>query len=60
MQPTEAGHAFYARCCRLLQEEEAARLEAQALQEVPAGRLRVAAPECFTARHLVPDLAILL
>jgi DNA-binding transcriptional LysR family regulator len=57
VQPTEAGHAFYARCRRLLQEEEAARLEAQALQEMPVGRLRVAAPECFTARHLVPGLA---
>lgn len=57
VQPTEAGQAFYARCCRLLQDEEAALLEAQALQEVPVGRLRVAAPECFTARHLVPGLA---
>ena len=60
VQPTEAGRAFYARCRRLLEDEEAARLEAQALQEVPAGRLRVAAPECFTSRHLVPGLAAFL
>jgi DNA-binding transcriptional LysR family regulator len=60
VQPTEAGRAFYARCRRLLEDEEAARLEAQALQEAPAGRLRVAAPECFTSRHLVPGLAAFL
>lgn len=58
--PTEAGRVFYARCRRLLEEEAAARLEAQSLQETPAGRLRVAAPECFAARHLVPGLASFL
>jgi DNA-binding transcriptional LysR family regulator len=57
VQPTEAGRAFHARCRRLLDEAAAARLEAQSLQEAPAGRLRVAAPECFAARHLVPGLA---
>ena len=60
VQPTEAGRVFYARCRLLLREEEAARLEAQALQETPAGRLRVAAPECFAARHLIPGLATFL
>ncbi|MFC0385069.1 LysR family transcriptional regulator [Muricoccus vinaceus] len=60
VQPTEAGRAFYARCLLLLREEEAARLEAQALGEAPAGRLRIAAPECFTARHLMPGLAAFL
>ncbi len=57
VQPTEAGRAFYARCRRLLEEEAAARLEVQALQKAPAGRLRVAVPEAFAARHLVPALA---
>jgi DNA-binding transcriptional LysR family regulator len=57
VQPTEAGQVFYARCRRLLEEETAARLEAQALQKAPVGQLRVAAPECFAARHLVPGLA---
>ncbi|WPB84860.1 LysR family transcriptional regulator [Sediminicoccus rosea] len=60
VEPTEAGRVFYARCRRLLEEEAAARLEAQSLQEMPAGRLRVAAPECFAARHLVPGLASFL
>ncbi len=57
VQPTEAGRAFYARCRRLLDEEEEAQREAQALQQTPAGHLRVAAPECFAARWLVPALA---
>jgi DNA-binding transcriptional LysR family regulator len=60
VRPTEAGLAFYARCRRMLEEEEAARREAQAQQQAPAGRLRVAAPECFAARHLVPGLTAFL
>lgn len=60
VQPTEAGRAFYLRCRRLLQEEEAARLEVQALQEAPAGRLRIAAPESFVSRHLIPGLPAFL
>jgi len=60
VRPTEAGHAFYARCRQLLLEEEAARREVQALGAEPAGRLRVAAPECFAARHLMPGLATFL
>ena len=57
VRPTEAGLAFYARCRRLLEEAEAARIEVQALQQAPAGRLRVAAPEGFAARWLVPAMA---
>ncbi|MFT8242908.1 LysR family transcriptional regulator [Roseomonas sp. BN140053] len=60
VRPTEAGQAFYLRCCRLLAEEAAARLEAQAWQAAPAGRLRIASPECFTARHLMPGLPAFL
>lgn len=60
VKPTEAGRAFYARCRRLLDEEAAARVEVQSLQDAPVGRLRVAAPECFAARHLVPGLASFL
>lgn len=60
VQPTEAGRAFYARCRRLLEEAEAARAEAQAAQAAPAGRLRVAAPEAFARRHLVPAVAAFL
>jgi DNA-binding transcriptional LysR family regulator len=60
VRPTEAGQAFYLRCRRLLAEEEAASIEAQAWQSAPAGRLRIAAPECFTARHLMPGLPAFL
>ncbi|WP_171070003.1 LysR family transcriptional regulator [Methylobacterium terricola] len=60
VRPTEAGRAFYLRCLRLLADEEAARLEAQAWQTAPAGTLRIAAPECFTARHLIPGLPAFL
>jgi DNA-binding transcriptional LysR family regulator len=54
---TEAGEAFYARCRRLLAEEEAARLEVQALQRAPVGTLRVAVPDGFGETWVVPALA---
>ncbi|MBX9698105.1 MAG: LysR family transcriptional regulator [Acetobacteraceae bacterium] len=57
VRPTEAGLAFYARCRRLLEEADVARIEVQALQRDPAGRLRVAVPEGFAARWLVPAMA---
>ncbi len=57
VRPTEAGLLFYARCRRLLEEAAAARIEMQALQDAPSGRLRVAAPEGFSARWLVPAVA---
>lgn len=60
VRPTEAGLAFYARARRLLEDAEAARIEVQALQEAPAGRLRVAAPEGFAPRWLVPAMASFL
>ncbi|WP_170984965.1 LysR family transcriptional regulator [Roseomonas sp. AR75] len=57
LRPTEAGEAFYARCRRLLAEEEAARLEVQALQRAPVGTLRVAVPDGFGEAWVVPALA---
>ncbi len=60
VRPTEAGRAFYARCRRVLEEAQAARDEAQAHQITPSGRLRVAAPEGFARRHLVPGLPAFL
>lgn len=60
VRPTEAGNAFYARCRRLLEEADNARAEAQALHAVPAGRLRVAAPDGFAPRYLVPSLVSFL
>jgi DNA-binding transcriptional LysR family regulator len=60
VRPTDAGRAFHARCRRALDEAAIARAEAQALQAGPLGRLRVAAPEAFANRYLVPGLAAFL
>jgi DNA-binding transcriptional LysR family regulator len=54
--PTEAGAAFYRSCRRLLDELQAARTEAQARHKSPAGTLRVAAPDGFAPRFIVPGL----
>jgi DNA-binding transcriptional LysR family regulator len=60
VHPTEAGRLLYSRCRRLLDEAEAARAEVQAIQEAPTGRLRVAVPESFAERHVVPGVAAFL
>jgi DNA-binding transcriptional LysR family regulator len=57
VRPTEAGKLFYARCRRLLDEAGAARAEARAFQQAPTGRLRVAVPDSFAERYIVPGLA---
>jgi DNA-binding transcriptional LysR family regulator len=57
VRPTEAGKLFYARCRRLLDEAGAARAEARVFQQAPTGRLRVAVPESFAERYIVPGLA---
>lgn len=54
--PTEAGIEFYRTCRRLLDELAAARREAQARHKAPAGTLRVAAPDGFAPRFIVPGL----
>jgi len=54
--PTEAGAAFYRSCRRMLDELAAARTEAQARHKSPAGTLRVAAPDGFAPRFIVPGL----
>lgn len=56
VRPTEAGTAFYRQCRRLLDGAAAARVEAQATQRAPAGRLRVASPDAFAQRYIVPGL----
>jgi DNA-binding transcriptional LysR family regulator len=56
VRPTEAGTAFYRQCRRLLDGAAAAHLEAQAAQKSPAGRLRVATPDGFGQRYIVPGL----
>ena len=59
LAPTEAGQAFYVRCRKALDQAAAARAEARALHEEPAGRLRVAAPDPF-ARLFMPVIPALL
>lgn len=56
VRPTEAGSAFYRHCRRLLDDLALARSEAQATQKEPAGRLRIAAPDGFAERFIVPGL----
>ena len=60
VRPTEAGAAFYRHCRRLLDEIAAARGEAQATHRTPAGRLRIAAPDAFAQRYIVPGLPAFL
>lgn len=60
VRPTEAGERLYARCRRLLDEAQDARAEARAAQAAPSGRLRVAVPDGFGERYLVPDLGAFL
>jgi DNA-binding transcriptional LysR family regulator len=56
VRPTEAGVAFYQRCRRMLEEEAQARADIRALRDTPRGRLRIATPEGFARRHLIPNL----
>ncbi|WP_428683868.1 LysR family transcriptional regulator [Reyranella sp.] len=60
VRPTEAGTAFYRHCRRLLDDLALARSEAQAAQTEPAGRLRIAAPDGFAERYIVPGLPAFL
>jgi DNA-binding transcriptional LysR family regulator len=60
VRPTEAGTAFYRHCRRLLDDLALARSEAQATQKEPAGRLRIAAPDGFAERYIVPGLPAFL
>jgi DNA-binding transcriptional LysR family regulator len=56
VRPTEAGKLFYSRARRLLDEAEAARDEVRLFQSAPAGHLRVAVPESFAERFILPGL----
>lgn len=60
VRPTEAGTAFYHHCRRLLDDLARARSEAQATHSEPAGRLRIAAPDGFAERYIVPGLPAFL
>jgi DNA-binding transcriptional LysR family regulator len=56
VHPTEAGRLLYARCQRLLDEATAARAEARAMRSAPSGAIRVAVPDSFGERLIVPGL----
>ena len=60
VRPTEAGTAFYRQCRRLIDGAATARTEAQATQRALSGRLRVASPDAFAQRYIVPGLATFL
>ncbi|MFO1057203.1 MAG: LysR family transcriptional regulator [Dongiaceae bacterium] len=56
VRPTEAGLVFYSRCRRRRVDAAAARSEAEAMHRGAGGQLRVAVPESFASRHIVPSL----
>jgi len=60
VRPTEAGAAFYRHCRRLLDDVANAHSEAQAAHKQPAGRLRIAAPDAFAERYIIPGLGLFL
>ncbi|PWG62591.1 LysR family transcriptional regulator [Spiribacter halobius] len=53
---TEAGHAYYERCARILQEIEEAEEAVTALNENPRGTLRVAATVAFGRVEVLPRI----
>lgn len=57
VRPTEAGRLLYARCQRLLDEAAVARAEARALRVTPSGLIRIALPESFGERYILPGIA---
>jgi DNA-binding transcriptional LysR family regulator len=60
VRPTEAGKLFYTRVRRLLDEAEAAQDEVRLFQSAPAGHLRVAVPESFAERFILPGVQYFL
>jgi DNA-binding transcriptional LysR family regulator len=56
VRPNDAGRLFYTRCRRLLDEADTARTEVRAFQTAPTGRLRLAVPENFGDRYILPGL----
>jgi len=53
---TEEGHAFLPHAEEVLAQAEAARAAVGAGQQIPKGRLRIAAPASFARMHIVPGL----
>lgn len=57
VRPTDAGRLFHARARRALDDLGAAQDEVRAFQGTPAGTIRVAVPESFGERFIVPGLS---
>src|SRR5262249_5618018 len=51
---TEAGNGYYARCRQILAEIEGAEAQANALQALPRGHLRLAVPVTFGLKNIAP------
>ncbi|MBG1230826.1 LysR family transcriptional regulator [Aestuariivirga litoralis] len=60
LQITEAGRLFYERCRKLLEDANAARAEVQAATGSFVGHIRMAVPDSFGARYIVPALKTFL
>lgn len=50
---TEAGHAFYDSCSKIIQEKNTAQSVIESIQDEPRGQLRITAAPSFTA-HILP------
>ena len=58
--PTEAGHNFYHRAKRSIEEAEEAELAARGTAATLSGRLRICASVTFARLHIVPRLSAFL
>jgi DNA-binding transcriptional LysR family regulator len=56
LTPTEAGHGFYLRAKRAVEETDEAVLAARGSASGLSGKLRVSAAVCFARLHIVPRL----
>jgi DNA-binding transcriptional LysR family regulator len=60
LTPTEAGHSFYERARRAIEEADEAELAARGAGAALSGRLRVCGPLTFTRLHVLPALSVFL
>jgi DNA-binding transcriptional LysR family regulator len=58
--PTEAGHVFYERAKRMVEEAGEAVMAAQGSANGLSGKLRVSASICFGRLHVIPSLSAFL
>lgn len=54
---TESGQLYYDRCRKILADVRLAEREAQGLQPIPTGELRITAPVLYGQRHVAPIVA---